>query len=141
MVVIAVVALLGAVALPIFNNYLTRARATEFQSATATARVAMSEWAMLNAAATAWPATNVFGSSAFQFTGDYVTGVTYQRATAPTVAAIEVTGAVDGQSIVMYLEGTLSSGRVTWKCTAASDSLSWLPSSCSTPVTAGLGTE
>ena len=139
MVVIAVLALLGTVAMPIFSNYMTRARATEFQTAATPARTALTEWAMLNPSTSAWPAdASQLPSAAFSFRGDYVTSLSYQRATDSSIAAVVVSGQVDGNDIEVFFEGNMDSGRVTWRCTAAQSSLSWLPPTCQSPVSSGL---
>ena len=139
MVVIAVIALLSAVALPIFGDYLTRARASELQSASASAKLAMAEWAMLNSTAKAWPAnSSAIGAGAFNFTSEHVDSVTYKVATNKKVAAIVVTGEDSVEGVVMYLEGTLDGGRITWKCTAEASHQQWLPSTCKNNPAGGL---
>ncbi|MBF2754574.1 MAG: pilin [Gammaproteobacteria bacterium AqS3] len=142
MVVIAVIALLSAVALPIFGDYLTRARASELQSAAASAKLAMAEWAMLNSTAKEWPATNSeIGANAFGFTSDHVKSVAYKRSSKKEIAAIVVTGEDTVEGVVMYLEGLLASGRITWQCTAESSHRQWLPSTCKKDPAGGLVTK
>lgn len=137
LIAMSILVILASVAVPTYTDYQIRARATEFTMAVRPFKASMDEWALLHSSANAWPVSgDDIGWS--DFVGDHVSEVRYRRSSDPQIAAIVVSGDVDGNEIVMLLQGALETGRVRWRCTAQQASLKYLPRSCDADVAAGL---
>lgn len=133
MIVVAIIGILAAVALPAYQDYMIRAKVSEAILAASSARTAVSE---------TYSQKNTMDLSADSMgvqtqTSTYVASVTYTP-TSSTVGDIVVTtttntslGAAAGKALA--LRGTGGSGKVTWTCgrpaTNAIDA-KYLPSSC-----------
>lgn len=124
MIVIAILGILIAIALPAYQDYTIRARVAEGITLAAPAKLAVAETA---AATTALPAT--------QASTGYVT-----PAATPNVASITITAAT-GQIVITYTAasggGTLNltptlqaNGEVTWDCTTGTLLPKYRPASC-----------
>lgn len=130
MIVIAIIGILAAVALPAYQDYTIRARVSEALLAGSSARTAVSEvysnaGAMLGSAASMniqTQSTNVVASVDWVYTdddnGDVV--VTLQNATNLGDAA--------GDTLILRASG--NAGAVTWTCGAGTIESKFLPGSC-----------
>lgn len=133
MIVVAIIGILAAVALPAYQDYTARAKASELMLAASTARTCVSEKAQVGQSpddcATDFRETK------------YVSGVTVSAA-----GVIEATGQSDmtGLKIILTPQNDGSAVDFTssftiseWVCTGAisgdSAKASWLPSSCTVP--------
>lgn len=116
MIVIAIVGILAAVAIPTYADYTTRAQVTEGLNLAMPARTSISEtWA--NGAQ--WPADNAAAGlgAAATIQGKYVSQVAVQgnqvvvtfRAAAPAAAGIQ------GKTLLLTA-GTNANGDVVWQC-------------------------
>ena len=120
MIVVAIIGILAAVALPAYQDYTNRAKASEIILAASGLRTCVTESVSANGSATAL-------STSCPFTAT-------QRATAGTVGdttgLITVTGSIlAANDMIVTLAATIASGAVTgWKCTASVTK--WAPSSC-----------
>lgn len=130
MIVVAIIGILAAVALPAYQDYMIRAKAAEFPLAASPGKVGMAEWAAFNsAAASTWPTSATIAGVA-DTSGEYVGTITYVVATGnANVAAVVVSGSVDGSAITMRQEGTKDGAKVTWECTAVAGT-KYLPANC-----------
>ncbi len=131
MIVVAIIGILAAVALPAYQDYTTRAKVSELVLAASSARTAVSEAV---AAAGGFPPTASI-SIASQ-ASKYVASVAYES-TAVSNALITVTAtttdtALSGKTV--QLAGTLSaSGTVIWVCGPGAGTpmeAKYLPASC-----------
>ena len=124
MIVVAIVGILAAVAIPAYQDYTIRARVTEGLNLAAAAKLAVSETAISN---NALPATQA------------ATGYTSPAATA-NVASITITAAT-GEIVVTYTAaaggGTIlmtptlqANGDVTWTCTGGTLLPKYRPANC-----------
>jgi type IV pilus assembly protein PilA len=120
MIVIAIIGILAAVALPAYQDYTIRAKASEMVLAASSGKNVVTEYALLN---------NGIPSS---------TNVTLQNISQGMVSSVEwdgtyivITGntANLGATIVLLMEPTYSASGVTWSCTASAGT-QYLPSSC-----------
>ena len=128
MIVIAILAILLAIAIPAYQDYQVRARVSEGLNVAAAAKLAVSEtWSSTNA----FPTTNTAAGlpDATQITGNNVTSVTVGAGGAITVAYTGLPS--DVQSLVLTPTATAASGTVRWQCRAGTTPAKYLPSECS----------
>lgn len=117
MIVVAIIGILAAVALPAYQDYTTRAKVTEVILAASSAKNAVAEAAQVNAAI---PAALEIAtqSSTFVTSVAYASGVITATAAAPLSGTITMTGT--------FNSGT---GQVTWVCSGTIDA-KFRPASC-----------
>lgn len=129
MIVVAIVAILAAIALPAYQNYIKRSKVTEGIVAADACKASVSEYvASMNALP---PDIKAAGCDGF-VPSQYVTGLTY-AAGATTVTYGNVGSGVDGLTYKLAPgAGTdASTGQITsWDCTASTVKSELLPASC-----------
>ena len=116
MIVVAIIGILAAVAMPAYQDYTTRARITEAVSVTAPGRLNAAELCQTEGIAADLD-NAAFGLSP---AADYATTKTVKTVTASstagvavfTVALKELPGVIEDQTIVYT--GTCADGRITW---------------------------
>jgi type IV pilus assembly protein PilA len=121
MIVIAIIGILAAVALPAYQDYTNRAKASEVVLAASAARTCVSE--IIQSTGT------ISGSDVCDDTfiaSKYATGLVVTNAT----GAIAVTGAIlAAGDTTVNLVPTITSGAITeWNCTGTPSN--WMPGSC-----------
>jgi type IV pilus assembly protein PilA len=122
MIVVAIIGILAAVALPAYQDYTVRAKVSEVILAASSAKNAVSESAQVNSAL---PASLDVATQDSAF----VSGVAYSNGviTATTKAIGPIAA---GSTITLtgtYVAGT---GQVTWVCSATGIDAKYRPSSC-----------
>ncbi|AYA65304.1 pilin [Alteromonas sp. RKMC-009] len=126
MIVVAIIGILAAVALPAYQNYTKKARYSEVIMATQAVKTAVEVCAQTEADLTSCSAgengvpTNLSGG-----VSDYVTSVTWTDANATTGAIVVVPAASGGLAATdtYTLTATYASGVVTWAETCANTDL------------------
>lgn len=123
MIVVAIVGILAAVAIPAYQDYTIRARVTEGLNLAASAKLAVSETAITNNALPAAQADTGYVSPAA------TANVTSIAIAAGGVITVTYTAAAGGGTIVMT--PTLqANGDVTWDCTGGTLLDKYRPASC-----------
>ena len=133
MIVVAIIGILAAVALPAYQDYTVRAKVSEVILAGSSGKTAVAEFAQVNGA---MPTTG--SSPVTTQASKYVASVAYTGAGAPSVGVITVTTSTADAKILtstLDLTGTLTgTGQVTWVCTAGATgtpiAAKYLPASC-----------
>lgn len=130
MIVIAIIGILAAVALPAYQDYTIRARVSEGLLAAATARTAVSE-TYANAGTMNLTAASVGVENQ---SSPMVASVTWTNYSANagdvvvTLSANTALGGAAGKTLVLRAAG--ANGKVTWSCGAGTIAPKYLPGSC-----------
>lgn len=120
MIVVAIIGILAAVALPAYQDYTTRAKVTEVMLAASSAKNTITEAA---ATLTAMPEA---GSVTIESQSSrYVSGVTFSSGIITATARGDTN--INGRTIT--LTGVYASGQVTWTCNGSIDQ-KYRPASC-----------
>lgn len=128
MIVVAIIGILAAIAIPAYQNYTKRSHVSEGLSLASGAKAAVTEFYSSNGR---WPASNTSAGLALaaSITGNAVKSVTVSASNIEVVFNDKVT---DGSAIA--LQGTNTAGGVTWKCKAPTSTTAvnpkFLPSNC-----------
>ena len=133
MIVVAIIGILAAVALPAYQDYTIRAKVSELVLAAAAFKTTIAE-----KAATDGTLANA-GSGLTVTTAGRVTG-----GNVTTAGIITITGsaAAVGTAVDIVLTPSLGGGRVAWECsTASSSQWKYVPPQCRTIATAAAGTQ
>jgi type IV pilus assembly protein PilA len=135
MIVIAIVGILAAVALPRYQEYTVRAKVAEMILAAQPGKVALAESVQIHSA---MPATAALVLESVQST--YVSSVAYAYGSLNGTSArgvITVTGNTDanlnGKTLALTATYDTSNGQLTWVCTAGNTNgiaAKFLPASC-----------
>lgn len=141
MIVIAIIGILAAIALPAYQDYTKRSRVSEGLSLAGGAKSALTEYYASN---NKWPANNAEAGIADNITGNAVSGVTVSRDgdTAAGKGKITVTfndKVKSGDTLIMEGVGN-DAGSVKWTCTGGTLVTKYRPSECrgtTNPATSG----
>ena len=136
MIVVAIVGILAAIALPAYQDYIVRSKVTEPMAALDAAKLAISEFA--STADDVTSATTLAAAGATAPTNSkYTNTLNYTAFTGNTAGSTVVLAAVvqstnsplDGGSITMT--GTLQSDKsISWVCTVTAGSEKYVPANC-----------
>ncbi len=131
MIVVAIIGILAAIAIPAYQNYIARSQMTEAMSLTGGLKVTVAEvWSQTGEC----PASGSDGvPEAAAVTGNYVLSVEVVAGIAPAceiVATMKDTGVQSGiVSATLTLTMGDAGGSVTWACTSSADQ-KYLPKAC-----------
>lgn len=127
MIVVAIIGILAAVALPAYQNYTNRAKVTEALSVAAAAKLAVAETFTSNGAL---PTTNTEAGlpTATDMNGTDVLSVAVGGSGVITVTMRNSTNAVLSDKTVT-LTPTTNAGSITWACSSNIDNAA-LPANC-----------
>ena len=131
MIVVAIIGILAAVALPAYQDYTVRGRVSEGLVAAAAAKATVSEnaasgSASLSAGFTAPTATSNVTSVAIASTTGQITVTTTSKAGNGTLIFVPGTGAAH----TALAAGTIPTDRIGWSCTTGTLLSKYRPSEC-----------
>ena len=129
MVVVAVIGVLSAIAIPQYQNYVARAQVAEGFSLLASGKMAVAEYYNENGSFPTDNATARLGA-ANTIIGKYVGSVTVGNAGALTVAFNTTTSHDDLQGKNFVLTPTDNGGSISWACGVGTVGVDYLPNSC-----------
>lgn len=145
MIVIAIIGILAAVALPAYSDYTTRAKVTEVMTAAAGCKTGVAEYIQANSA---FPA-DADAAGCSTATSKYVSALTVSGAGIITVTVRGTGSAADTTTLIM--QPTSDAGRTTalatattaiqgWSCgtSAATTAYKFFPATCRQAILAGL---
>ncbi len=132
MIVVAIIGILAAVALPAYQDYTVRARVSELLTQASAAKTSVSE-AIINSGITSTasgglPAEVCNGVNTVASGAG--TGTTNMASLVCDKGKITVTGTTAAKAVQLILTPTPSTNGVTWKCTTTSAFLKYVPAEC-----------
>jgi type IV pilus assembly protein PilA len=127
MIVVAIIAILAAIAIPAYQDYLIRTQVTEGLTLSTGAKSAV--WDFMSTHGSL-PANNLSAglASSTSITGNYVSSITITNG--------KITAAFGGKKVSSKLAGSLllspvpGVGAMSWTCSSPTISPKYLPSSC-----------
>jgi type IV pilus assembly protein PilA len=120
MIVVAIIGILAAVALPAYRDYTVRAKVSEVVLAASSGKTSVSEY--VNTSGAMPPSTFTVETQSSK----YVSGVSWDG-TKIIATASAAEAAISGSTI--ELSGAISGGQVVWTCTGSIDQ-KYRPASC-----------
>ena len=137
MIVVAIIGVLAAVALPAYQDYTKRAQMSEVILAASSCRTAITE-TVQSTTGTTLPAANAWGCESTTSSSKYVASITTSNAGVITVTVQGISGVTGAVTLIpMKSGGALTNsdvgvGIVSWVCggTGTTVNTKFLPSSC-----------
>lgn len=128
MIVIAIIGILAAVALPAYQDYTVRARASEMLLAASNAKNQVTEYAMIHGALPdSAAAANIREISTAQ---GMVASLSYPTAASGIMISNSAAlGVASGDVVVSMVPELQANGQVTWTCAALAGT-QYMPSTC-----------
>jgi len=133
MIVVAIIGILAAVALPAYQDYTVRAKVSELILAAAPGRIAVAEFFQ-----SAGSMPDVTQAAIADISSQYVASVVYattaaDAATITITAVNDIGGTANGASVVLTATGQTATGQVAWVCEAGGANpmpVKYLPATC-----------
>jgi len=122
MIVVAIIGILAAIALPAYQDYTKRSHVSEGLTLAAAAKVAVTEY---YASEAAFPLDNAAAGLNATITGNAVTGVVNANGTITITYNAKVTA---GGTITLV--PTDAGGSITWDCTGGDVDVKFRPANC-----------
>ena len=129
MIVVAIIGILAAVALPAYQDYTTRAKVSEVVLAASGARTSIAEYV---AASGAFP-LDASGAAIATQSSKYVSGIVYTGTASSGLVTVTARGDSNIDTKTVQLAGTSSNGVVIWVCGPGTTNpmpAKYLPASC-----------
>lgn len=141
MIVVAIIGILAAVAIPAYKDYTTRAKMSEVLVMMEPAKLAISETVSAEGSLAAFiqkiadMGSTSDAAAGYTFPGatDYVSGVTTAASgTSATVTATSIVPGAGGSVVLTATEvsGSAGSGQLSWACTSPDIDKKFLPANC-----------
>ena len=133
MIVIAIIGILAAIAIPAYQDYIVRSKVSEGLNMAGAAKLAVAE---TYDSTGVYPGDNAAAGlpGAGSITGNYVTSITVASASGTGTVSILYNNSVGGtptaNGTTLVLTGTATEGSMKWKCASADISNKYLPSNC-----------
>jgi type IV pilus assembly protein PilA len=128
MIVVAIIGILAAIAIPAYQDYTIRAQVTEGLNLASGSKVAVAEY-FQNTGAFPTDNTQAGVPVATTITGNYVTGVDVNAA-GVIVVTYGNTAHANIATKTVELDAASTGGSVTWACTGGDVADNYRPSSC-----------
>ncbi|AZT85882.1 pilin [Marinobacter sp. NP-4(2019)] len=133
MIVVAIIGILAAVAIPAYQDYTIRAKVTEAMSIASQAKTAVSEYYVSQGSMPADAAAAGLSATGTDYETAVVDAMTYGRTSADVgvvTVAVEDLGGDTAAGQNFTLTGTGDSTGVEWVCAAGTLASKYLPSNC-----------
>ena len=113
MIVVAIIGILAAIALPAYTDYTIRAKVSEVILAASACRTSITE---VFQSATALPAANAWGCESAASTSQYVASVATSAAGVVTVTSQNLPAAASGTITLTPVGGAVGVSPTSWTC-------------------------
>ena len=143
MIVVAIIGILAAIAIPAYQDYTVRSKMSEVVLATAAPRTGVTETYQTEGTMPADAEAAGMQPTITDYASRYVTSVAYARAsdTRSTITALATTevggGVLVTEGIVLTGIGDPATGQVEWTCSPVGIETKYLPSTCRGTAPAG----
>ena len=134
MIVVAIIGILAAIAIPSYQDYVARARVSEGLTMASSIKTVVTEYWIANnrwptdATEAGLPAASAFSSSNVQSIGYAISSSEAGNAQI-TITYTAAAGAGDGATLVLTAD-TTAQGRIAWTCTDGTMDNRFRPASC-----------
>jgi type IV pilus assembly protein PilA len=130
MIVVAIIAILAAIAIPAYQNYLIRAQVSEGMSLAGGAKSAV--WDFVSNTGRFPPSNESAGlANEASITGKYVSLVNVTGGTVTVTFGSRANTAISAPGAnTLVLSPSTTAGAIQWTCTSSTVSSKYLPSSC-----------
>jgi len=126
MIVVAIIGILAAVALPAYQDYTKRAKVSEIMVLASKDKVSVSEYYMSMGS---MPTSAQSGVSDDQTQSEYITAIAFATNTTGATLTYTVNATAIGAGAVIF-QGSGSTNGVSWECTASTLDSKYLPANC-----------
>ncbi len=127
MIVVAIIGILAAIAIPAYQDYITRSKVTELVTAGSACKASVSEFYQTN---NTFPADITAAGCASNAT-KYVSTLEVAATGVITVTATSALGGgANGQTYVLTPDADATAGTIDWSCTGSGIPDKYLPSNC-----------
>ncbi|MBV8389473.1 MAG: pilin [Mucilaginibacter sp.] len=127
MIVVAIIGILAAIAIPAYQDYTIRAKVSEGLSFADFAKTTVSEYYISN---NVWPSSNASAGMPTLISGNYVSNLVVSASGSVSIITVSFSNSVASGLQIVLIPSTSSSNAISWTCSGNGQNPNYLPSSC-----------